>query len=85
MSKRIAGGTLTYGPAAFQVGSSLTYRPNELLGDLYTPEGQRDPSNDRNILGVTVPTHRSRPFGNAGRNTVRGPNYWQADSGSHRA
>lgn len=76
---------LTYGPAAaFQVGSSLTYRPNQLLGDLYTPEGQSDPSNYLNILGVAVPTDRSRPFGNAGRNTVRGPNYWQADLGLHK-
>ena len=77
---------LTYGPAsAFQVGSSLTYRPNQLLTDLYTPEGQRDPSNYLNILGVAVPTDRSQPFGNAGRNTVRGPNFWQADLGLHKS
>jgi hypothetical protein len=77
---------LTYGPTtAFQVGSSLTYRPNQLLADLYTPKGERDPSNYLNILAVAVPTDRSQPFGNAGRNTVRGPNFWQADLGLHKA
>jgi hypothetical protein len=77
---------LTYSPAsAFQVGSSLTYRPNQLVADLYTPEGERDPSNYLNILGVAVPTDRSQPFGNTGRNTVRGPNFWQADLGLHKS
>jgi hypothetical protein len=77
---------LTYSPsAAFQVGSSLTYRPNQLLADLYTPEGQRDPSNFLNINAVAVPTDRSQPFGTAGRNTVRGPNFWQADLGLHKS
>ncbi|MBS1787705.1 MAG: TonB-dependent receptor [Acidobacteria bacterium] len=77
---------LTYSPSsAFQVGSSLTYRPNQILPDLYTPEGQRDPSNYLNYLAVTVPTDRSQPFGTAGRNTVRGPNFWQTDLGLHKA
>lgn len=77
---------LTYSPAsAFQVGNSLTYRPNQILSDLYTPEGQRDPSNYLNYLSVTVPTDRSQPFGTAGRNTVRGPNFWQADLGLHKS
>ncbi len=77
---------LTYSPSsAFQVGSSLTYRPNQLLADLYTPKEQRDPSNYLNILAVTVPTDRSQPFGNAGRNTVRGPGFWQSDLGLHKA
>jgi Carboxypeptidase regulatory-like domain/TonB dependent receptor-like, beta-barrel/TonB-dependent Receptor Plug Domain len=77
---------LTYSPAsAFQVGSSLTYRPNQLLADLYTPEGQRDPVDYLNILAVSVPTDRSQPFGNAGRNTVRGPSFWQADLGLHKS
>jgi len=77
---------LTYSAAsAFQAGSSLTYRPNQLLADLYTPEGQSDPSNYLNINAVAVPTDRSQPFGTAGRNTVRGPNFWQADLGLHKA
>jgi Carboxypeptidase regulatory-like domain/TonB dependent receptor-like, beta-barrel/TonB-dependent Receptor Plug Domain len=77
---------ITYNPtAAFQVGSSLTYRPNQLLSDLYTPESERDPSNYLNINAVTVPTDRSQPFGTIGRNTVRGPNFWQADLGLHKS
>jgi hypothetical protein len=28
---------------------------------------------------VSVPTDPSHPFGSAGRNTVRGPNFWQVD------
>ncbi len=76
---------LTYSPSSsFQVGSSLTYRPDQILGDLYTAEGQRDPSNYLNINGVALPPG-SRPFGTAGRNTVRGPNFWQADLGLHKA
>lgn len=77
---------ITYSPAsAFVVGSSLTYRPNQLLPDLYTPEGSRSVDNYLNIAAVAVPTDRSRPFGNVGRNTVRGPNFFQADLGLHKA
>ena len=77
---------VTYSPSsAFQVGSSLTYRPNQLAPDLYTPESERDPSNYLNINAVTVPTDRSQPFGAIGRNTVRGPNFWQADLGLHKS
>ena len=77
---------VTYNPSsAFQVGSSLTYRPNQLLPDLYTPESDRDPSNYLNINAVSVPTDRSRPFGTIGRNTVRGPNFWQVDLGLHKS
>ncbi len=76
---------LTYGPAAaFQVGSSLTYRPNQLSSDLYT-SGSFDVNNFLNINAVAVPTDRSQPFGTAGRNTVRGPNFYQADLGLHKA
>lgn len=76
---------LTYGPqSGFQVGSSLTYRPDQLISDLYMPESQRDPRNYLNINGVNIPAG-SRPFGNAGRNTVRGPNFWQSDLGLHKS
>jgi hypothetical protein len=77
---------VTYGPAsAFQVGSSLTYRPNQILPDLYTPEGQRSVDSYLNFNAVTVPTDRSQPFGTIGRNTVRGPNFMQADLGLHKS
>jgi hypothetical protein len=76
---------LTYSAAsAFQVGSSLTYRPNQILSDLYT-SGGFDVNNYLNINAVAVPTDRSQPFGTAGRNTVRGSNFWQADLGLHKS
>lgn len=76
---------LTYGPAAaFQVGSSITHRPNQ-TGQPLVNSGEVDPNNYLNINGVTVPTDRSRPFGNSGRNPARGPNFMQADLGLHKS
>ena len=76
--------TLRYSPAAsFQVSGiqqdfrgANTYRPNQ-NGD---PYGDRDSvtaylSRDT----VTAPTDPSQPFGNAERNSVRGPWFWQMD------
>lgn len=75
---------LTYGPAsAFQVGSSLTYRPNLTGQNLYN--NTSDPNNYLNPLAVAVPTDRSQPFGTAGRNTVRSPSFFQTDLGLHKA
>ena len=75
---------LTYGPAsAFVVGSSLTYRPN-LTGQSLIND-PNEPTNYLNPLAVAVPTDRSQPFGTAGRNTVRAPNFFQADLGLHKA
>jgi hypothetical protein len=34
---------------------------------------------------VTIPTDRSQPFGNAGRNLVRGPNFFQTELGLHKS
>lgn len=77
---------LTYSPAAqFVVGSSLTYRPNQIQPNLYSSNDGVDPNNYLNINSVAVPTDRSQPFGNAGRNTVRGPNFFQADLGLHKS
>jgi hypothetical protein len=81
---------LTYdASSAFQVGSSLTYRPN-VFGDPRMPEGQRTPerwlnnSTDPATATVLVPTDRSQPFGNVGRNTVRAPAFFQFDAGLHK-
>jgi hypothetical protein len=76
--------TFTYAPAAaFQV-SGITadfrgannYRPN-VIGDPYGDKnavvGYFNPAN------VVVPTDPSQPFGNAERNSVRGPSYWRLD------
>jgi hypothetical protein len=31
-----------------------------------------------------IPADRSQPFGNAGRNTVRGPGFWQFDAAASK-
>ncbi len=78
--------TLTYTPlAAFQVSSiqqdfrgANNYRPN-VVGDVLMPEGSRTPQVYLNRDAVVVPTDPSQPFGNAARNTVRGPLMWTLD------
>jgi hypothetical protein len=78
--------TFTYTPGtAFQVSGIAqdfrggnNYRPN-VLGDPYAPEGQRTVQNWFNRDTVVVPTDPSQPFGNAARNSVRGPLFWQVD------
>jgi hypothetical protein len=81
--------TLTYSPAAaFQV-SGITndfsgannYRPN-ITCDPYAA----DPSISAwfNPSCVSIPTDPSQPFGNAPRNNVRGPNFWQFDAAASK-
>jgi hypothetical protein len=78
--------TLSYAPAAtFQVSGITSdfagannYRPN-VTCDPYAPAGQQSITNWFNKDCVVVPTDPSQPFGNAGRNTVRGPNFWTFD------
>ena len=75
---------LTYAPSSqLQVSSAPNYRPN-IIGDPLTPEGQRSPSNYLNKTRSCIPTDPSRPFGNAGRNIVRAPNFFQLDLGLHK-
>ena len=78
--------TFTYTPtAAFQV-SAITndfsgannYRPN-VTCDPYAPAGQQSITNWFNAACVSLPTSPAAPFGNAPRNSVRGPNFWQFD------
>jgi hypothetical protein len=76
--------TLRYNPiAAFQVsgiqqdfrGANM-YRPNVIgapYGDRNAVTGYFNPAN------VVIPTDPSQPFGNAERNSVRGPGYWSVD------
>jgi hypothetical protein len=54
------------------------YRPN-VIGDPYAPEAERTVQNWFNRNNVVIPTDPSRPFGNAQRNSVRGPMFWQTD------
>jgi hypothetical protein len=78
--------TLQYTPAAaFQV-SGITndfsgannYRPN-VTCDPYAAAGQQSITNWFNTACVSIPTDPSQPFGNASRNNVRGPGFWQFD------
>ena len=78
--------TFTYAPApALQVSGiaqdfrgANNYRPN-VTCDPYAPKGEQSITNWFNKACVVVPTDPSQPFGNAGRNTVRGPNFWTFD------
>jgi outer membrane receptor protein involved in Fe transport len=78
--------TLTYTPLASQVVSGIqqdfrganNYRPN-VSGDPLVPEGERTYSNWLSRTTVLAPTDPSQPFGNAPRNSVRGPLRWQVD------
>jgi hypothetical protein len=78
--------TLVYTPTAAQQVSGIqqdfrganNYRPN-VIGDVLTPEGQRSHLNYLNRASVVNPTDPSQPFGNAPRNSVRGPLLWQVD------
>ena len=76
--------TYTAGPA-FQVSGiqqdfrgANNYRPN-VMGDPYAPDGERSVQNWFNRNNVVIPTDPSHPFGNAARNAVRGPLFWQID------
>jgi hypothetical protein len=69
-------------PPAFQVSGIAQdfrganfYRPN-VSGD---PLGEQTITNYFNRDNVIVPTDPSQPFGNAERNSVRGPLFWQID------
>jgi len=77
---------MTYTAAArSQVAPFLTllgfnvFRPN-LSGDPLMPEGQRTVNSYLNKAAVTIPTY-DKPFGNAGRNIVRGFAFHQVDLG----
>jgi hypothetical protein len=78
--------TFTYTPLASFVVSGIqqdfrganNYRPN-VIGDPYAPESERTVQNWFNRNNVVIPTDPSQPFGNAARNSVRGPMFWQID------
>ncbi|WP_263409026.1 TonB-dependent receptor [Terriglobus tenax] len=56
-----------------------SYRP-DVSGSVLAPEGTRSPTNYLNRANVSVPLYYS-PFGNSGRNTVRGYAFYQTDLG----
>jgi hypothetical protein len=50
-----------------------------VTGDAYAPDGQQTINNWFDKSHVVAPTNPSEPFGNAPRNGVRGPIFWQVD------
>ena len=74
---------LVYSPTSqFQVTSvGVSYRPN-VLGDPVNPNWTASTYLLRS--NVAIPTDPSHPFGNAGRNPVRGPGLFQLDMGMHK-
>ncbi len=78
--------TFQYSPGATAVVSGIAqdfrgannYRPNVTCDPLASGD-ERTISNWFNRACVTAPTDPSQPFGNAERNTVRGPLFWQFD------
>ena len=76
--------TLTYTPGATFVVSGIAqdFRgANNYRANVSCDPMAADPTitNWFNKDCVSVPTDPSQPFGNAGRNTVRGPSFWQID------
>ena len=78
--------TFTYTPGATFIVSGIAqdfrgannYRPN-VTCDPYAQGSAQTITNWFNKDCVSVPTDPSQPFGNAARNTVRGPNFKQFD------
>jgi hypothetical protein len=78
--------TFTYTPAASFLVSGIAqdfrgannYRPN-VTCDPYAAGADQSITNWFNRSCVVIPTDPGQPFGNAGRNTVRGPNFWTFD------
>jgi hypothetical protein len=79
--------TFTYTPGASSIVSAITsdfrgannYRPN-VTGDPYATKAEQTITNWFNRNSVVLPTDASQPFGNAERNSVRGPLFWQIDT-----
>ncbi|HEY3119898.1 MAG TPA: TonB-dependent receptor, partial [Vicinamibacteria bacterium] len=78
--------TFQYSPVAALVVSGIqqdfrganNYRPN-VVGNPLLPKDRRSPAAFFDPAAVVIPTDASQPFGNATRNSVRGPNFYQLD------
>jgi hypothetical protein len=78
--------TFIYNPGATFIVSGIAqdfrgannYRPN-VTCDPMASGSDRTINNWFNKSCVVIPTDPSQPFGNAARNSVRGPNFWQFD------
>jgi hypothetical protein len=78
--------TFIYNPGATFIVSGIAqdfrgannYRPNVTCDPLVSG-AERTINNWFNRTCVVIPTDASQPFGNASRNSVRGPIFWQFD------
>lgn len=80
-------GTLRYNPVGRQGigGVGVAIRPNVTGASLYVPSERREWFNWLDPAAVqVVPATEGNPFGNAGRGTVRGEPFYQADLGMHK-
>jgi len=81
---------LTYSEsAAYDVSDLLAYRPN-VSGNPVSPSKSRVKTttaltNFLNSSNVSVPTDVTKPYGNAGRNSLRDMSFNQLDFGLHKA
>lgn len=74
---------LTYSPeSSFSVSGDIAYRPN-IIGEVLVSDWKTT-GRYFDINAVARPTDAANPFGNAPRNAVRGPGFWQADVGLHK-
>ena len=74
-----AGATFVVSGIAQDFRGANNYRPN-VTCDPYAQGSAQTFTNWFNRDCVSVPGDPSQPFGNAGRNSVRGPNFWQLDT-----
>lgn len=82
--------TLSYTPNSQQqvvpvisVLGRNSYRPN-VTGDVLTPKASRTPLKYLNSANVAIPAY-SAPFGNVGRNTLRGYSFYQVDASASKS
>jgi hypothetical protein len=74
-------------PAAFQVASSTTYRPNYVGGDIYSPERSVQNYFNRAAFSapsIATPNDPTAPFGNLGRNIAQTEPIFNFDFGLHK-
>jgi hypothetical protein len=74
---------ITYSASSqYQVSPLVSTRPN-LVGDPYTPSGQRTTANYFNVASFALPSY-TQPFGTAPRNVARSFPFYEIDLGIHK-
>jgi len=74
---------ITYSASSqFQVSPLVSMRPN-IIGDPYTPAGQRTTANYFNVASFSLPSY-TQPFGTLSRNVARSFPFYEMDLGIHK-